>query len=166
MFYTQQRLLSLCPENRSATITCCCFCRVPGGQVVGAEALLALGDASLLLVGVYGSTHSAIFKELVWSMFGDPDLSLLANGKFWYLSLKDKTSLTLGVVAWCDPCNFRENSFLSDKPAGALGGMGQFICIRPPLFQDGLGKQHLGRRCFLLTVCTPIKTRILSVLCH
>lgn len=34
-------------ENRSATITCCHFCRAPGGQVLGAEALLALGDGTM-----------------------------------------------------------------------------------------------------------------------
>lgn len=50
MFYVQQRrslpLLSLCPENRSATITCCCFCRAPGAQIFGAEAILALQDGA------------------------------------------------------------------------------------------------------------------------
>lgn len=51
---------------------------------------------SLLLVGVYGSTGSAIFKELVWSVFGDPRLSGPPGKDKWYLSLKDKMSRHAG----------------------------------------------------------------------
>lgn len=119
-------LLSLRPENTSASNTFCCSCRVPGARILGPEALLALvgGTLQVCCWWVFMAAHGAIFKELVWTMFGDPDLSRpLANSK-WYISIGDKTSLTLGVVAWCDPCSFRGSMFLGDNPAGALGPWG------------------------------------------
>lgn len=116
-------LLSLHPENMSAGNTFCCSCRVPGAQVLGPDALLALGGETVQVCcwWVFMAARGAAFKELVWTMFGDPELSRPRANNKWYVSLKDKTSLTLGVVAWCVPCSFRGSMFLMAILLGLWG---------------------------------------------
>lgn len=74
------------------------------------------------------------------------------------------------VAAWCGPCDFRGNSFLSDNPAGVHRGLeqGEFSYVRPPLLQDGLDEQCMSwQEVVSADSLHPWqKTRILSTLCH